>query len=126
MAHMEPQCADDLPSNSSVLTWVSCDLCQIVHPASVTFSSTLCPRSLLSFIPYTTEIFLNLPVLSASTKEEPQIHTLILNIWITVNEAKLKFLLSAVKLLIFFIMEIFTRIFLQRVRWLAQPEGLRF
>lgn len=45
MAHWEPWQADDLLSNSSVLTLVSSDLCQIVPTASVTFGSTLRPHS---------------------------------------------------------------------------------
>lgn len=45
MAHWEPWQADDLLSNSSVLTLVSSVLCQIVPTASVTFGSTLRPHS---------------------------------------------------------------------------------
>lgn len=54
-------------------------ICQVVHPASVTFGSTLRPHSRLWLIPYTSKISFNLTVLSVSAAKEPQTHTLGVN-----------------------------------------------
>lgn len=88
---MEPQWADDLPSNSSVLILVSGNLCQIVPPASVTFSSTLWPHSCLSFTPYMSEI-----------------HTLRLNTGINMDQTMPDFLSRVKILFVFLIMELFS------------------